>query len=425
MLITTHQEKLQIKALLFAYACQPNKGSEAGAGWNWAWHLAEVGHDVWVLTKPDGKEAIEEELAARPMPNLHFIYVEVPRWIKRVTKVRFMALYGFYAHYLGWQKQAYKMALCLEKEQNFDLVHHVTWGGVNTGSWLCYLDKPFIFGPIGGGQVAPPAFKKYFLNNWKLEFVRSLMVKLIRFNRFVATTVKRADLVLVTNTDTLNLTQNLGARRIELFWDIALPENYFPPDALIRSTVPELRLLWVGGIFPRKGLRLALEALALVSDTIPFKMTILGGGFLSDRVPSWIQEFGLENRVLYRGKIPWIDVKDEYFNSDVFLFTSLRDSSGMQLLEAMAYSLPIIGLDHHGTRDFVPNGAGIKVPVTNPNETVKGLAQAIEYMFAHPEERVKMGRIGYEFAKTQTWRQHALKMSDYYQEIAKKDKAIV
>jgi glycosyltransferase involved in cell wall biosynthesis len=421
MSIATHQETSKFRALLFAYACAPGSGSEAGGGWNWAWHLAEVGHEIWVLTNLDGKDAIEQELASYPMPNLHFIYIEVPPWIKRFTRFRFMALYGYYAHYLGWQKQAYKMALSLDKEHDFDLVHHVTWGGVNTGSWLCYVNKPFIFGPVGGGQVAPPAFKKYFLKYWRLEFVRSFMVELIQFNQFVIKTVRRADLVLVTNNDTLNLVRKLGASRIEFLLDLGLPENYFHPEPPIRPISQELRLLWVGGIFPRKGLRLALEALAQVSETVPFKMTILGGGFLSDRVPSWIEEYGLENRVSYRGKIPWIAVKDEYLNSDVFLFTSLRDSSGMQLLEAMACALPIVGLDHQGVRDFVPNNAGIKVPVTNPNETVKALAQAIEYMYHHPEERSEMGRIGYEYAKTQTWKQKAFKMSEYYKEISRRE----
>lgn len=419
MLTNTPPEKLQTRVLLFIYACKPNSGSEGGIGWNWAWHLAEIGHDVWALTTVQEKDLIEQELALRSLPNLHFIYVETPTWIERYIRGRLVALYGYYAHYLGWQKRAYDKALLLDQEHHFDLVHHVTWGGVNTGSWLCYMNKPFIFGPVGGGQVAPPAFKKYFLNNWKLETVRSLLVKFIKFNRFVSTTIKRADLVLATNSDTLNLAQKIGARRVEYFFDIALPEEYIPPEFPIRTVSQELKLLWVGGIFPRKGLRLALESLQQVSKNIPFKMTILGAGYLSDCVPSWIKEFGVEDLVSYRGKIPWIDVKNEYLNSDVFLFTSLRDSIGMQLLEALSQGLPIIGLAHQGVRDFVPDDAAIKVPVTNPTETVQGLAEAIEYMFEHPEKRLEMGRIGYEFAKMYTWKQNAIKMTEYYQQIVK------
>lgn len=417
MLKSKLPEKSHMRVLLFAYACEPHCGSEAGIGWNWAWNLAELGHEVWVLTRFDGKNAIERELASNPMPNLHIIYVDVPNWIKRYVRGRFIELYAYYAHYLGWQKAAYDMALSLDRKYDLDLVHHVSWSGLNTGSWLSKFNKPFIFGPIGGGQIAPSAFKKYFLNNWKHEFIRSSMVKLITLNRFVCNTVRRADLVLSTNRDTLNLTKEIGAKRVEMFLDVGIPEDYFPEQPPIRPSSEELRLIWVGGIYPRKGLRLALEALSQVKDIVPFKMTILGGGQLSDCVPGWIEEFGLEDRVIYRGRVSWMEVKQEYLNSDAFLFTSLRDSFGMQLIEAMGLALPIITLDHQGAKDFVPQKAGIKVPVTSPTEVVKGLAQAIQYMFEHPQERLQMGRVGYEFAKTESWKQKAIRMSQLYKKV--------
>lgn len=40
-----------MRVLISGYACEPERGSEPGNGWNWVWHLAELGHDVWVLTR--------------------------------------------------------------------------------------------------------------------------------------------------------------------------------------------------------------------------------------------------------------------------------------------------------------------------------------------------------------------------------------
>jgi glycosyltransferase involved in cell wall biosynthesis len=149
-------------------------------------------------------------------------------------------------------------------------------------------------------------------------------------------------------------------------------------------------------------------------------MTVLGGGFLSDRVPGWIRKNGLEERVDYRGQVSWQEVKNQYLKSDLFIFTSLRDSFGSQLLEAMAYGLPIITLNHQGARDFVPEGCSIKVPVVDPKETINALARAVEYLYGNPEKRLEMGRIGYEFALNQTWLKKALKISEYYEEIVSK-----
>jgi len=50
-----------MKVLVSAYACEPHKGSEPGVGWNWVKQIARF-HEVWVITRANNKEKIEEEL---------------------------------------------------------------------------------------------------------------------------------------------------------------------------------------------------------------------------------------------------------------------------------------------------------------------------------------------------------------------------
>ena len=52
-----------MKVLVSAYACEPNKGSEPGVGWNIANAIAQE-YEVWVLTTATHKKGIEAELAA-------------------------------------------------------------------------------------------------------------------------------------------------------------------------------------------------------------------------------------------------------------------------------------------------------------------------------------------------------------------------
>jgi hypothetical protein len=64
-----------MKVLLSAYACEPNKGSEPGVGWQWTLEIARLSYDVWMLTRANNRENIEAELAKMPpITNLHFIY---------------------------------------------------------------------------------------------------------------------------------------------------------------------------------------------------------------------------------------------------------------------------------------------------------------------------------------------------------------
>ena len=72
-------ERLHI--LLSAYACEPDRGSEPGVGWNWVRHLARD-HDVWVITRSNNRGVIEAVLAHNPLRNAHFIYFDLPRWAR-------------------------------------------------------------------------------------------------------------------------------------------------------------------------------------------------------------------------------------------------------------------------------------------------------------------------------------------------------
>lgn len=406
-----------MKILIAAYACYPNLGREPGFGWNNALQLAQLGHEVWVITLPSSVPKCEEHPAAKLLPNLHFVAVEHPI-MKDLPHGRFKYLHQF--RYLVWKKNAEKTALQLDKKHEFDIIHHLTISSLQGGPLSSIFNKPLIFGPVGGGQTAPVSFKNYFFDGWFDETLRSLIsCKLIVFNPFLRKALNRTTLVLATNQDTARLAQKLGARNVELFLDSGLPPEYYPSELPKKVQSQELRLLWLSSIEARKGLFLALEALSQVNASIPFKLTIIGGGTLDCYVQQWIKQFNLETKVEYLGSIPWTEVKDVYSNSDVFLFTSLRDSYGSVLIEAMSQGLPVITLNHHGARDFVPDNAGIKVPVNNPDETVLALAQAVEYMFKNPDVRLKMSQVAYEFAKKQSWAQRAVIITKYYEDILK------
>lgn len=227
--------------------------------------------------------------------------------------------------------------------------------------------------------------------------------------------LRNTALVLVTNQETEKLARGMGAKRVIKFLDTGLPDWYILDKVPIKEDSEILRILWVGRIIGRKALPLVLDALSKVS--IPFELTILGDGSLSHKVPSWIRQYDLTGKVHYPGSVPWLDVKSAYKSHDVFLFTSLRDSFGAQLLEAMAHGLPIITLDHHGARDFVPKEASIKAAVTDPEKTVLELSEAIEKIADDSELRTQMGKAGLDFAKTQTWTRRAKRMSDLYAEL--------
>ena len=58
--------------LISAYACEPDKGSEPGAGWNCAVEIAKY-HSVTVISRTNNRDSIEKELAIRPRAKKKFV----------------------------------------------------------------------------------------------------------------------------------------------------------------------------------------------------------------------------------------------------------------------------------------------------------------------------------------------------------------
>jgi len=221
----------------------------------------------------------------------------------------------------------------------------------------------------------------------------------------------------------LNLVQSLGCKNTSLMCDTAIPTEYFaerPRNFEARNIEEQsaaLRLLWVGRMLTRKALPLALDALKEVHQNVT--LTIAGDGMDPQKVHQLIRDRNLQHRVFWKGsRLTWTELRTAYAEHDAMLFTSLRDSFGSQLLEAMAMGLPIITLDLHGAHDFVPAGAALKVPVGNPGETVRNLADAIErYALLSLPGRNQMSMHAWNFAKTQSWSARAELCEQLYQEV--------
>jgi glycosyltransferase involved in cell wall biosynthesis len=399
-----------MNVLVSAYACNPARGGEEGIGFNWMHEWHHTGHAVWCLTTPAGRPALDayvDHLSLEGQARMHFEYVQVPKAIDYLYRWQF----GVYLHYIVWQFLAWRTARRLTKQVNFDLVHHASYGSLQMASWLWRLGRPMVIGPLGGGQHAPVAFKRYVPDWFKTETLRNAIAWLLTtFDPNVRKSLQHATLVLTTNNETATKVKQLGGQRVQMFVDSGLPDNFLPEQFPVRAEGEVLRILWLGRLVTRKALPLVLEALGQVNPRVPFHLTIVGDGYLGPQLPDLIRQYGLEGRVTWTGTLPWLEVREMYLTHDVFMFASLRDSFAMQLLEAMGAGLPIITLDHQGARDFIPAAAALKAPVTTPAETVAALAHAVEVCYDNPAQRVAMGRVGYAFACTQTWYLRSLRL---------------
>lgn len=99
---------------------------------------------------------------------------------------------------------------------------------------------------------------------------------------------------------------------------------------------------------------------------------------------------------------PWEKYNEEkkafFENADIFIFPTLNEAFGLVLLEAMEHALPCIATDEGGISDIVDDG---KTGFIVSKRNTEALADKIEYLLNHPEERMRMGKLGYKKFKNQ------------------------
>jgi glycosyltransferase involved in cell wall biosynthesis len=398
-----------MRLLLSAYACRPNAGSEPGCGWSWATHLAARGIAVHVLAASRNRDPIEAGLKANNLPNLHFTYVSVPnQWANKSEAV----------HYILWQLAALKAARQLTRTHKFDVAHHVTYASVHVPSQLWRLGIPTVFGPVGGGQTAPFNMLPYFAEERSKERFRSFLTKALPYSLLHRRWLGRMGFVLAANRDTLDILRKLGNDNAVMICDTAISSDYLAEaPRQFDNTERPLRLLWVGRMLARKALRLALDALTRVHTNAT--LTIAGDGLPPDAVHRMIRERSLQSKVFWKGeRLTWAELRAAYADHDAMLFTSLRDSFGSQVLEALAMGLPVIALDLHGVRDWVPGDASLKISVGDTMQTARNLADAIDtYSSFSAARRNSMSLQALTFARNQTWSARAEFCENLYRQL--------
>ena len=132
------------------------------------------------------------------------------------------------------------------------------------------------------------------------------------------------------------------------------------------SPLTNKRVIAVGRYVYQKGFDLLLQAWAKIEKLHPdWELAIYGMG---DRTPyeRLVEDLHIDrNRCHLNG--PTDDIKREYLNSSLFVFSSRFEGFGMVLIEAMACGLPVISFDCPcGPKDIVrPQEDGLLVPSGN------------------------------------------------------------
>ena len=391
-----------LRVLVCAFTCCPDakpgfSGGEDVLGWNLVKQIARF-HEVWALTDQEDQSSIEEALIEESLPNIHFVYVGLPGWLRPM--LRFQGAHQIY--YYLWQLSAYFTARSLSRRTDFDLFHHITYANDWMVSFIgAFLRIPYVRGPGGGAHRTPKGLEKEYPFKGRIwEKCRSLGQRIFRLDPVFIIGQRRARAILICNRESAANIPAMWAGKVHLFPVSGVSHNDLALAGSVVEEHQQFRVITAGSLLRIKGFSLAIRAFKAFSDKYSnAEFTIVGSGPEEPRLRTLVSKLELEEKVSFLQAIPRDELLLEMASSDVFLFPSLRDGGGTVAIESMAVGKPVVCLDTGGPGTHITEDCGVKVAPLSPKYAVDKLLQALERLYLNTELRLAMGQAAHERAQ--------------------------
>jgi glycosyltransferase involved in cell wall biosynthesis len=275
-----------------------------------AWPLETAKyHDVWVLTRAENRPKIEVERGRSPLPNLNFVYYDLPSWARWWARRQIIE---WHLYYYLWQACIYFVARRLHRRVGYDVVHHVTFVKYWIPTFLVLIPVPLIWGPVGGGETAPRAFWLDFGPRGGFqEALRDLGRRLGEHDPFVRIATRQSASAWATTEETAARMRRLGAKDVRLFSAVGLTEIEIEQlGQYAKVNKLPTRFISIGRLLHWKGFHLGLRGFAMAN--LPgAEYWIVGDGPERGRLEALARELGIQTQVRFFGALsrealkPW------------------------------------------------------------------------------------------------------------------------
>ncbi len=338
----------------------------------WVDYFAQKGHQCYLISleKDIKTKAVEHILKSNcPINALKFILV-VPR-IKRILKqiapdilnAHFASAYGF------------------------------------TGALAKF--RPLIISCWGSDILISP--KKTFLHKLRVKWA-----------------LKKADLVTSDGEDLSNAIEELGVIRKRI---VNSPMGIDPEilkkgkgGKLREGEITILSARKLEPLYDQKTLILAASEV-MKSQKEKIKFIVLGKGSQKQNLVKLSQNLGISKFLELKGFVPRQEFWDHFKSADIYISTSLSDSTSVALLEAMASGLIPIVTDLPGNREWIIDGEN---GFLFPPKDYRALAEKITFSIENFDEMDKIRENNFAVIKKRAlWEDNMRKIEKRFSELTK------
>ena len=174
------------------------------------------------------------------------------------------------------------------------------------------------------------------------------------------------------------------------------------------------RILYTGNFSLLKGAEYLLESIRILdSKGVRVHCDVVG----ALNAPKALLDKYKGLPITFNGPIPQDDLKRFLAESDIYLFPSLADGCAQSGMEALTAGLPTVATYQSGL-PITDGETGCVVPMKN----AAAIAEKLEWLIAHPEERERLGRNAAKMMRENyTWEKYAENVKRVYEEMLRNE----
>ncbi|MDB4320683.1 glycosyltransferase family 4 protein [Akkermansiaceae bacterium] len=321
-----------------------------------------------------------EECGADWVLRVQWVYWDPPAWITRM-KVGAIGVQWFY---LLWQVMVHRAVRDRLDVEEFDVVHHLTFGKYWVPSSLWKLKRPFVFGPVGGGEYSPPSLAADLpLRARTIDWLKESIQRLLKTLPFGRGMCRNLSWAFAATKMTEQKLRRQGVEKVSVLRQSGISKEELAElgDCDSSKSPNTFHMITASRLIHWKAIDLAIKAVALLVDEFDVKLEILQEGPERGRLENLAESLGVSDRVLFLGKLPSReDVFRRIAASDCLVHPALHEAFGQSCLESMALGTPVVCLDWGGPGLIVDELTGIAVPPKGLEDTVQGLAASLRLL---------------------------------------------
>ncbi|MGZ8190465.1 MAG: TIGR04063 family PEP-CTERM/XrtA system glycosyltransferase [Methylococcaceae bacterium] len=197
------------------------------------------------------------------------------------------------------------------------------------------------------------------------------------------------------------------------------------PDQTLRTQLglqDKIVLGFIGSFYAYEGLPLLLDALPTILQNQPeTRLLLVGGGPQETLIKQKTQEMGLQQQVIFTGRVPHDQVQDYYNQVDIFVYPRLSMRltdlvTPLKPLEAMAQGRLVIASDVGGHKELIEhqhNGYLFKA------NDADALAATVLSLLDQPQQWIKLREAGRLYVEeTRNWTKSVDNYKNVYSQLA-------